>query len=141
MAASLARLGYGTVFQTDYTHASPVVWETLAEAKAMSLPPLSRDAIDASHECAPNEWPTFVTGLRNGGEIDVQMNFIAAKYLILQTELEDTLSRNRRIVYSNGTVLAFTARLMGLDQPIAPGEVLTATAKFKIDGAVSLIVP
>lgn len=141
MTTTLARIGYGTVFQTDYTSASPVVWVTLAEAKGMALPPLSRDAIDASHECAPNEWRTFVTGLRSGGEIDVVMNFIASTYLTLQTELEDTLSRNRRIVYANGTVLAFTARLMGLEQPIASGEVLNATAKFKIDGAVSLIVP
>jgi hypothetical protein len=141
MTATLARIGYGTTFQTDYTLASPVVWETLSETKGLSLPPLSRDAIDSSHECKPDEWRTFVTGLRSGGEIDVVMNFIASKYLILQTELQDTLSRNRRIVYSNGTVLAFTARLMSLEQPISPGEVLTATAKFKIDGAVSLIVP
>ena len=141
MTATLARIGYGTVFQTDYTLTSPVVWVTLAEANGMSLPPLSRDAVDASHECAPDEWRTFVTGLKSGGEVDVSMNFIAAQYLTLQGELSTITSKPRRILYSNGTVLTFSATLIGLDAPIAIGDALSSVAKFKIDGAVSLLVP
>ena len=141
MTATLARLGYGTVFQTDYTLVSPAVWVTLAETNAMALPPLSRDVIDASHECAPNEWRTFVTGLKNGGEIDVSMNFIASQYLTLQGELTSTQSKPRRILYVNGTVLTFSATLVGLEAPISVGDRLNAVAKFKIDGEVALIVP
>lgn len=140
MVATSAKIGYGTVFQTDYTSASPTVWVTLSETTALSLPPLTRDAIDSSHECAPDEWRTFVTGLKSGGEVSVQMNFIKAQYNTLAAELTDTLTRPRRIVYLDGSILTFSARLMNLEAPIAPGDLLTSVAKFKIEGQPSLTI-
>lgn len=140
MTATLSKLGYGTLFQTDYTLASPTVWVTISEAATLSLPPLSRDAVDASHECAPDEYRTFVTGLKSGGEISVTMNFIAAQYITLQGELSSTTPKPRRIVLPGGSIMTFSATLIGLEVPVAVGEKMTATAKFKIDGAPALLV-
>ena len=138
---TLAKIGYGTVFQTDYTLASPIVWVTLAETTGLSLPPLSRDAIDSSHECAPDEWRTFVTGLKSAGEISVTMNFIAAQYQTLQSELASTSTKPRRILFPSGTYFIFNATLLSLEVPVAVGDKLVATAKFKIDGNPGLLVP
>ena len=140
MALSQARIGYGSLFQTDYTLASPTVWVSISEATVLSPPPLSRDAIDSSHECAPNEWRTFVTGLRSAGEISVSMNFTVAQYQTLRNELESTTTKPRRVVFPSGAILTFSASLMGLELPITVGEKMVATAKFKINGEPGLLV-
>jgi len=134
MVATSAKIGYGATFQTDYTLASPAVWVTLSEVTGMSLPELSRDAIDASHECAPNEWRTFVTGLNQAGEVELQFNFTKAQYQTLQGELATQTSKPRRIVLLDGTLMTFSATLISLALPIAIGDRLMATAKFKPDG-------
>ena len=134
MVATSAKIGYGATFQTDYTSSSPTVWVTLSEVINMSLPPLSRDAIDSSHECAPNEWRTFVTGLNSAGEIPVQMNFTKAQYQTLQGELATLTAKNRRVVFLDGTVMTFSAMLMALELPVEINGRLVAMAKFKISG-------
>lgn len=140
MTATSARIGYGTVFQTDYTLASPVVWVTLSETTTLSLPPVSRDTIDSSHECAPNEWRTFVTGLKNGGEISVEMNFIKAQYNTLLGEFATQTSKPRRIVYLDGSYFTFNGTLISMEAPIATAGKLLVVAKFKIDGEPALTI-
>jgi tail tube protein len=139
--ATQAKIGYGTVFQTDYTLASPTVWVTMSEVNAVALPPLSRDAIDASHECAPDEWRTFVTGLNSGGEITVAMNFVAAQYVTLQNEFATKTTKPRRILFQNGAYVIFNATLTSLDAPVTVSDKIVTTAKFKIDGEPGLFVP
>jgi len=140
MTATSAKIGYGTVFQTDYTLASPTVWVTLAETNGLSLPPISRDAVDASHESMTDEWRSFVTGLKSGGEISVSMNFIGAQYNTLAGEFNNTASRPRRILFASGTYCYFNATLLSLEVPVAPGERITATAKFKVDGDPGILI-
>lgn len=140
MTATSAKIGYGTVFQTDYTSTSPTVWVTLAETRELALPPVSRDAIDSSHECAPDEWRTFITGLKNGGEISIEMNFIKAQYNTLLGELSTTVTYPRRIVYLDGSIFTFNARLLSLEAPISADGLLSSVAKFKIDGTPALSI-
>lgn len=142
MTTTSAKIGYGTVFQTDYTFQSPVVWSTLAETTSLSMPNISRDAIDASHESMPDEWRSFVTGLKNGGEISVSMNFVQAQYNTLAAEFNNISPLARRILFANGTYFVFNATLLSLEAPVAPGEKISATAKFKIDGDPgTLVIP
>lgn len=125
-----AILGYGSLFQTW----NGTGWVTLAEASAMSLPPLSKDVIDAGHESAPGEWRDVVTGLKSAGEISVSLNFIASEYQARYDDLNSVTFTQRRILLPDDSIYPFNAHLVGLETGVAVGERIAATAKFKVIG-------
>jgi len=133
MVTTLAKIGYGTLFQTGDSN-SPIGWSTLAEVTALTLPPLTRDAVDAGHECAPNEWREVVLGLNNSGEIAVDLNFRTDTYALLLAEFDTTTLKPRRIVFPGGSSFVFNAYLIGLDAPITVGDKMAAQAKFRASG-------
>lgn len=127
---TLATLGYGAAFQTD----SGTGWDTIAESVAITLPPLSRDAIDASHECKPGEWRESIPGLKNGGEVSVEMNFTNAQYVALAAELDIATTLPRRIVFLDGSIYPFNAFLVALESGATVGDRRAAAARFKVVG-------
>lgn len=139
MVATLAIIGYGTVFQTSDGN-SPATWTALAEVRALGVPPLTRDVIDAGHESAPDEWRAVLTGLKTAGEISVECNFYKTTYQTLMNELSTTVIKSRRIIFPGGTYLAFDAYLVGLETAAATGDIITAVAKFRPSGTPALTV-
>lgn len=124
-----AILGYGSIFQIwDGTE-----WVTVAEASAMSLPPLSIDVIDAGHESAPGEWRDVVTGLKSAGEISISLNFTSAEYQRRFDDLSNGLIQCR-ILLPDESVYPFNAYETGLEVGVAVGEKISAAAKFKVKG-------
>jgi len=134
MTRSNAVIGWGTLFQTGDNN-SPVTWSALAEVKALTLPPLSRDIIDAGHECAPDEWREVLTGLKNAGDVSVECNFYKTTYQALLNELDDTTIKPRRIILPDGTQLVFNAYLTGVEVGVSVGDLISASAKFRVSGA------
>lgn len=124
-----ARIGYGAAFQTSL---GGIVWVTTGETTSITLPPISRDAIDCSHECAPNEWRTSIPGLKNGGEVTVDLNFTNLQYILLRDELSTNVPYFRRIVFPDGTAIQFSAFLTGLDSALTVGDKQSASARFKV---------
>jgi hypothetical protein len=139
MTATLAIIGYGTLFQTS-NNDSPLTWSALSEVRSVGLPSLSRDVIDAGHESAPDEWRQILTGLKNAGEITVECNFIKTTYQTLLNELSTTTIKTRRIVFPGGTNLVFDAFLISLDGAITAGDIIVASAKFRPSDDVVLNV-
>jgi predicted secreted protein len=75
MAASRARIGYGTLLQRRLS-TSPDVWQTIAERVTIGGPGMSRDAPDVTHMDSDDGWREFIAGLKDGGEISIEGNFI-----------------------------------------------------------------
>lgn len=139
MTATLAIIGYGTLFQTSDGN-SPPNFASLAEVVSVSLPPLSRDVIDAGHESAPNEWRAILTGLKTAGEISLECNFYKTTYQTLLAELDTTIIKGRRIVLPGGSYLAFDAYLIGLDVGIAAADKIPVSVKFRPSGTPTFTV-
>lgn len=133
-----ARIGHGTLFQTG-DDASPEVWTTLAEVVSITPPNMSRDSIDASHSQSPDGWREFIAGLKDGGEVSVELNFVpgGATYLALLAELNlsgpDAL-KNRRILFPDTSSLEMSAFLIDLPPEAPIDDKMTATATFKVSG-------
>ena len=128
-----AQIGWGTLFQTADT-GSPSGWATLAETRSLNLPPIERDAISAAHEAMPNQYKEYLVGLKDGGEVSVALNFTFTSYQTLLNEFSSTTIKQRRIVFPNGSTYVFNAWLTGIDTPIAVGDLISTTAKFKVSG-------
>jgi hypothetical protein len=139
MTATLAKLGYGSLFQTS-NNDSPLTWTAMSEVRSISLPGLSRDVIDASHESAPNGWREVLTGLLTAGDFSVECNFIKTTYSTLFAELSSTTIKARRIVFPGGTFLEFNAYLISLEGMLDSGAVVLSTAKFRPSGQPTLTV-
>src|SRR5687767_14592043 len=72
-----AKIGHGTLFQINSSPGnSPDQWDSIAEIVSVTPPSLSRDAIDATHSESPEKWREYIPGLRDGGEVTLEMNFI-----------------------------------------------------------------
>lgn len=132
-----AEIGYGTLFQTG-DDSSPETWTTLAEVTAITPPSMARDSIDASHEQSPEAWREFIAGMKDGGEVQIEMNFIAASNAVTMAAEFDlaasAASKNRRILFPDGSNWEFTAFCTGYEPDAPMDDKMGATATFKVTG-------
>lgn len=137
MAPTLAIIGYGSAFQTANAD-SPMTWSALAEVRGMGMPAMTVDVVDASHECAPDEWREVLTGLKGAGEIALDCNFIKTTYQALLAELGTRTIKTRRIVLPGGSNLVFDAFLISIEVGLAVGDLIPCVAKFRPSGEPTL---
>ena len=71
-----AMIGHGTKFEIFDPASSPPAWVEVAEILNVTAPTLSRDTVDATHSASEEQWREFIPGLRDGGEVTFEMNFI-----------------------------------------------------------------
>lgn len=142
--ATQAQIGHGTTFQINTTLLnSPDAWVTVAEVVSVTPPSLSRDAIDATHSTSPNKWREFIPGLRDGGEVTLEVNFIPSgigTQTILSTFTSDS-TVNARINFPDSPVTTweFTAFITNF-APDAPfDDKMSATVTFKLSGEPAFI--
>lgn len=140
-----ARIGFGIKFQTG-NGAAPEVFSDMAEVTNVTPPNMARDSIDATHEQSTNGWREFIAGLKDGGEVALELNFIPGGTAILAAMAEfaldpDEATKNRRILFTDGTYFAFAAFLTG-NEPDGPlDDKMPLALTYKVSGEVTLVQP
>lgn len=71
-----ARIGYGTILSRRTAIGSPDTYQAIAERVTLGGPNMQRDAPDVTHMESPGGWREFVAGLKDGGEVTLEGNFI-----------------------------------------------------------------
>jgi predicted secreted protein len=138
-----ARIGFGTVFQIQDTDASPVAYVTVGEVTNISLPALSRDAVDATHTESTGGWREFIPGLKDAGEVSIEMNFVhqsASDTLIRAQFSKDTLTACR-ILFDTSPEdgVSFNAVVTGYEVAVPIDDKVAATLTLKVSGSVTII--
>ncbi|WP_061023893.1 phage tail tube protein [Bradyrhizobium sp. CCH5-F6] len=138
-----ARIGYGTVFKSG-NGASPEVFTTLAEVTAITPPAMARDTVDATHEESPGAWREFIAGLKDGGEVSLELNFVpggsAALALTAELDLDgSSASKNRQIVFPDGSYFSFAGILTAFEPDAPIDDKMAASVTFKVTGKPSLV--
>ncbi len=141
--ATNASLGFGILFQSG-NGAIPEIFTTLAEVKNVTPPAMSRDAPEVTHEQSPNGWREFIGGLKDGGEISLEMNFIpngsgAAAMMAEWSLLNGSAAKNRRIQFPDGSYFSCAAILTAFEPDGPIDEAMTASATFKVSGEPVLV--
>lgn len=134
-----AKIGYGSLFEIhdgdDY--------QKIGEITSITLPSLARDAVDATHTESEEGWREFIPGLKDAGEITVEMNFVAGSesdVLIRRQFDSDDLTQCRITVPSVGSPpeqLTFNAIVTGYEAEAPVDDKVTATVTLKVSGKVS----
>jgi predicted secreted protein len=135
-------IGYSTLFKTG-NGATPEVFTTVAEVTNITPPAMSRDTVDATHEESPDGWREFIAGLKDGGEVSLDMNFVpdSADALAFMAEWDATGSsalKNRQIVFPDGSIFAFAAILTGYEPDAPIDDKMAASVTLKVSGKPTL---
>lgn len=139
-----ARIGWGgrLYLSTDNTEAHLV---ELTEVRDCGFPSDETDEVEATHLRSPGRRKEFLAGLIDGGEFTATTNYVPgnATDLALTEAKETGTTRKIRIVIPDetGTGTAdwniVTSAFVKKYSPdrMAPGDVITATATFRVTGA------
>ncbi|QUS40575.1 phage tail protein [Tardiphaga alba] len=135
--ATEARIGYGTLFKSG----SPLV--TLAEVTSITPPGMSRDSVDASHEQSPGAWREFIAGMKDGGEVSLELNFVpggtAAASMMAEFDLDGPDAAIQRVIeFPDGSTFSFTGILTGFEPDSPLDDKMTASSTFKVSGKPTL---
>jgi predicted secreted protein len=136
--ATSARIGYGTLFKIG-NGATPEVFTTVGEVTSITPPGMSRDAIDATHEESPDGWREFIGGLKDGGEVSLELNYVpgSATTILLNAEIE-AAPGNKQIVFPGGEIFSFRALCTNFEPEAPLDDKMVASATYKVSGKPTL---
>lgn len=106
----------------------------IAHVTNVGGPSTSRDTYDVTAHDSADGWREFVGGLKDGGEVSIDVNYHPAEHDTLAADYADTDPRNYKVAFPDGSEWAFAALLTGFE-PGAPHDgQLTASLGFKVSG-------
>lgn len=129
------RDGFGTAFKRG-DGAGPEVFSALADVTNISGPGLSRETIDVTSHGSPGAWMQFIGGLKDGGEVSIDVNYDPPNHDALVEDFDDDAPRNYQIVFPDPdtTTWAFAAVMTGFEAEAPYDDKLAATITFKVSG-------
>jgi predicted secreted protein len=109
------RDGFGTLFQRATGAAPGVTYETIANVTNIGGPERTRETIDVTAHDSPGGWMEFIGGLKNGGEISLDLNYDPSETTHdLDDDFDDTVPRNYRIIILPDTEDEHTWQISGI---------------------------
>jgi len=136
--ASNAISGVGAKFRRWNTTSG--VWENLAEVNSISGPSMTRDFIDVTSLDSTGGYREFIAGFRDGGTVNLTMNFTRTTYDLMKTDFEDDAAQNYEILLpdNDSTSFEFEGLVTELPLEIPTDDKVTANVTIKIVGQVTV---
>lgn len=134
---SNANIGYDTRFAIEDAVGSGVYVE-LAEVFEVTPPEYTIDQVEVTHMQSPGRAKEFIPALSDNGTAQAQMNYIPGS--ATDTRIRELQASGEvlsmKITYPNGSTVTFPGSVESYNQAIPVGDRMTATAGFKVAGAV-----
>ncbi|MBY6113294.1 hypothetical protein KUW09_04855 [Mameliella alba] len=130
-----ASIAYGIDFQRSDMQAAPA-FTTVGEILNVSPPSLSRDTVDATHSKSPNRFREFIAGLRDGGEVSVEIQFDPGSTTAAAAiaDLETDTAIDYKIVFPDTSEWDFSALCTGIETDAPIDDKMVATFTYKVTG-------
>jgi predicted secreted protein len=108
------RDAFGTQFKRGDGGGSEV-FTTIANVTSVSGPERTRETIDVTSHDSPDGWMEFLGGLKDGGEVSLEINYDPTEATHdLDDDFDDAEPRNYQIVILPGTADEYTWSLAGI---------------------------
>lgn len=135
----MATAAVGAQFKRSNMAGTPT-FTAIAEINDINGPNLSRDTLETTSLDTTGGYRTFIGGFRDGGEIQLEMNFTLDGYDDLKLDFEDDDPRDYQIVLpdTGATTLGFSALVTALGMKLSTTDKITASVTLKISGEVTL---
>lgn len=131
-----ARIGHGTLFKIGDGATPTEAFTTVAEVTSLKPPSMSRDAVDSTHSESADGWREFIAGLKDGGEVTLEINFDAGSATtdLLMDQFATSVVGNKKITFPDGSEFAFAALLTNFEPDAPVDDKMTASVTFKVSG-------
>ncbi|MER8262737.1 phage tail tube protein [Streptomyces griseus] len=125
---------FGTQLQRG-NGAGPEVFTAIANVTDITPPALERETIDVTTHGSPDQWREHIGGLKDGGEVSIDINYDPRLHDTLVADLDDSNPRSYKVVWP-GTLgdWSFKAILKGFEPEAPHDDKLAASLTFKVSG-------
>ncbi|MEU0309784.1 phage tail tube protein [Streptomyces cyaneofuscatus] len=125
---------FGTQLQRG-DGAGPEVFTAIANVTDITPPGIERETIDVTTHGSPDQWREHIGGLKDGGEVSIDINYDPRVHDSLIADLDDPNPRNYKVVWP-GTLgdWAFKAILKGFEPEAPHDDKLAASLTYKVSG-------
>lgn len=125
---------FGTQLQRG-NGAGPEVFTAIANVTDITPPGIERETIDVTTHGSPDQWREHIGGLKDGGEVSIDINYDPRVHDSLIADLDDPNPRNYKVVWP-GTLgdWAFKAILKGFEPEAPHDDKLAASLTYKVSG-------
>lgn len=125
---------FGTQLQRG-DGAGPEVFEAIANVTDITPPGLERETLDVTSHGSPDAWREFIGGLKDGGEVEIEINYDPREHDALIADFEDDEPRNYKVVWPKALGSWEFAAVLTNFEPEAPhDDKLAASLTFKVSG-------
>lgn len=134
-----AKPGIGTALKVANT-GSPVTYTAIGEVKNVNGPNVSNEQIEVTNLDSPNNFKEFIGGLKDGGEIQFEMNWIkGAKQVQIRDDVVSATKRKYQITWptSPSTVALFDAFPTSFSMNAEPNAAIVASLTLKLTGDIT----
>lgn len=135
---SLAISGIGAKFYRWSTTSSE--WEAIAEVVSIGGPNKSRETIDVTSLDSEDGYKEFIGSLRDGGSINLTMNYRRDTYEIMNNDYESDVRQNYKIVLpdTDETTLEFEGLVTEVPLNVSMDDKISVETVIKVSGKTSL---
>lgn len=125
---------FGIAFQRSDMAATPV-FTAIASVTNVSGPEMERETYDVTAHDSVDGWREFIGGLKDGGEVSLELNYDPRVHDVLVDDFEDAEPRDYKIVFPGGLgTWEIKALLTGFSQEAPVDDKLSAELTFKVSG-------
>ena len=124
--------GVGTLFRRW----SGSAWVNIAEVNSIQGPNKTRETIDVTSLDSTGGYREFIASFRDGGTVQLTMNFTRATYELMNDDFEDDDAQSYEIVLPDdeNTSLEFTGLVTEVPLAISTDDKVTADVTIKVTG-------
>jgi predicted secreted protein len=107
----------------------------IANVTDITPPGLERETYDVTAHDSEEAWREFIGGLKDGGEVELELNYDPREHDSLVADFNDAAPRNYKVVWP-GTLgdWAFKALITNFEPEAPHDDKLAASATFKVSG-------
>ncbi len=125
---------FGTVWAMDPAGGSAYV--DVANVTEIGVLDASAETIESTVHGSAGGWRTFIGGLKDGGELSMNINYDPASHGTIFTALgEDDVTHEITLTDAGAAVVTFTGVVTGLSVGAPMDDKLTGSVTIKVSGA------
>lgn len=119
-------------------HDGASTYVTIEEVTNVGVLSIDVDTIDVSSHDSPSQWREFLGGMKDGGELSMEINYDPALHGSIMTAIGAT--RNHKIILpdAGAAEVSFAAVVSGFSAGAPYDDKLSGTVTLKVSGAVTV---